>query len=64
MIYLFGGSFNPFHIQHENCVSEIKKIIKEKDQIIIIPAYSPWKNKEFLNINERIELIKFIYKLK
>jgi nicotinate-nucleotide adenylyltransferase len=61
MIYLFGGSFNPFHIEHEKCVNEIKLLLKNDDKIMIVPVYSPWKPQEFLNIDERIDLIKYIY---
>lgn len=37
-IGMFGGSFNPFHIGHINCIVETRKVLG-LDSVMVIPAY-------------------------
>ncbi len=35
---MFGGTFNPFHSGHINCIVEAKRIL-DLDLVVVIPAY-------------------------
>ena len=37
-IGMFGGTFNPFHSGHINCIVEAKRVLG-LDSVIVIPAY-------------------------
>lgn len=58
-LYVFGGSFDPFHIGHEAIVSAV---LKEYGQVLIIPTQNPWKPVGLLSLNKRIEILKEFYK--
>lgn len=51
-IFIFCGSFDPFHDGHLDIISNIDK------KIHLIPTYNPLKNKGILSISERIHLLK------
>lgn len=44
-ITFFGGSFNPWHEGHGECLRQCSEL---EDLIVVIPDYSPWKD----NINK------------
>ncbi len=58
-LYVFGGSFDPFHIGHEAIV---KAIVKEFGSIFLIPTQNPWKPHGLLPLNHRVEVLKEFYK--
>lgn len=58
-IYVFGGSFDPFHIGHEAIV---KSILKEFGSIFLIPTQNPWKPYGLLPLKQRIEVLQEFYK--
>lgn len=58
--YFFGGSFDPWHNGHSEIVSAL--LAKKEGKILIAPAQNPWKNKGFLSLEEKIFLIKELYK--
>lgn len=39
-VTFFGGSFNPWHEGHKECLRQCSKI---EDFIVVVPDYSPWK---------------------
>jgi len=61
-IAIFGGSFDPPHIAHEQIV---KKILQRDDidKLYVVPTYlSPFKDKYHLEPKERFELLKELFK--
>jgi len=61
-IALFGGSFDPPHIGHEQIVQTVLAQINI-DKLFIIPTYlNPFKNKFHLTPKVRLELIKQLFK--
>lgn len=41
-IFFFGGSFNPWHEGHQECIRQVKK--KFDTSVVIVPDSSPWKD--------------------
>lgn len=58
-IILFGGSFNPFHKSHEEIVS--MALERNQEDLWILPTYNPWKEKTFLNLEQRIKSLELLY---
>lgn len=58
-VYFFGGSFDPWHNGHSHMVEQVLK--KKNVKLFIAPAYSPWKNRGLLSLEERINLIQKLY---
>jgi len=40
-VTFFGGSFNPWHEGHKEC---LRQCSKKEDLIVVVPDYSPWKD--------------------
>ena len=60
-IAIFGGSFDPPHLGHEEVVKEALKEL-EIDKLIVVPTYlNPFKNESFLNANKRFLLLKKLF---
>jgi len=58
-IALYLGSFNPFHNGHLECVKTALNDFK-MDEVIIVPTMqNPWKKEKVLDIDKRIEIIKY-----
>ena len=56
-IALFGGSFDPPHIAHEEIVKRVLQT-QEIDKLYVVPTYlSPFKDKYHLEPQERFELL-------
>ena len=57
-IGIFVGSFNPVHKGH---IKIINHLIKNKylDKIIIIPTGNYWNKQNIININDRINMLKY-----
>ncbi len=54
----FGGSFNPWHPGHSEC---IKQCSQYENAIVVVPDYSPWKDNTFPSpLEEIIKLTKKI----
>jgi len=61
-IALFGGSFDPPHIGHEQIVKKIISKIKI-DKLFIVPTYiNPFKDKFYADQNIRYKWLKTIFK--
>lgn len=58
-VYLFGGSFNPFHLSHQAIVNSL---LLDGRRVIVLPTQNPWKQNEFLDISSRIEVLEQLYK--
>ena len=54
-LYIFGGSFDPFHIGHE---AIINSVAKEFGQVLVIPTQNPWKNKACIPLEDKIKDLK------
>ena len=60
-IAIFGGSFDPPHIAHENIVDEVIENINV-DTLFVVPTYlSPFKDKYHLEPKERFELLATLF---
>ena len=61
-IAIFGGTFNPVHIEHVNtAVAAIKEL--GLDKIIIVPTFlPPHKNVAPANVADRINMLKIAFK--
>jgi nicotinate-nucleotide adenylyltransferase len=60
-IAIFGGSFDPPHIAHENIVNEVIENINI-DKLFVVPTYlSPFKDKYHLEPKERFELLTTLF---
>jgi len=60
-IAIFGGSFDPPHIAHENIVNEVIENINA-DKLFVVPTYlSPFKDKYHLEPKERFELLTTLF---
>jgi len=60
-IAIFGGSFDPPHIAHENIVHEVIENINV-DKLFVVPTYlSPFKDKFHLEPQERFELLTTLF---
>lgn len=57
-IGIFVGSFNPVHKGH---IKIINHLIKNKylDKVIIIPTGNYWNKQNIININDRINMLKY-----
>lgn len=56
-IALFGGSFDPPHIAHEEIVKSLLQV-EDIDKLYVVPTYlSPFKDKYHLEPKERLELL-------
>lgn len=53
-LYIFGGSFDPFHKAHKELVEQFD------DEVLIIPTYNPFKDNCLFSLKERILMIKKI----
>lgn len=64
-IGIFGGSFNPIHIGHQNIADDAIRFLS-LDKLIFVPAHkSPFKKKiKYEDDNHRINMIKLILKEK
>tara|TARA_Y100000034_G_C6909981_1_gene424000 strand:- start:12530 stop:13057 length:528 start_codon:yes stop_codon:yes gene_type:complete len=58
-IALYGGSFNPFHIGHENIINHLEK---EFDLVYVTPVDNYQKDQIFLSLKDRLSSLKAIYK--
>lgn len=54
-ITFFGGSFNPFHAGHRECIKQCQKY---ESNIVVVPDYSPWKNNHFESPLEEIKYLE------
>ncbi len=60
-IAMFGGSFDPPHIAHEEIVKQVIKNM-DIDRLFVVPTYlSPFKDKYHLEPHERFELLKELF---
>jgi len=60
-IAIFGGSFDPPHIGHEEITYQVLDIV-DVDKLIIVPTYlNPFKNKFYLEPFERFELLDSLF---
>ena len=60
-IAIFGGSFDPPHIGHENIVNLITSKL-DIDKLFITPTYlSPFKDEYYLSPKIRLELISLLF---
>ncbi len=61
-IALFGGSFDPPHIGHEQIVYSVLEKIN-LDKLIVVPTFlNPFKIKSHFSPNDRLLLIKDLFK--
>ena len=60
-IAIFGGSFDPPHIGHENIVHKVLDTV-DIDKLIVVPTYlNPFKNKFHLNPLDRFDLLHNLF---
>ena len=60
-IAIFGGSFDPPHIGHENIVLKVLDTV-DIDKLIVVPTYlNPFKNKFHLNPLDRFDLLHNLF---
>ena len=59
-IGILGGTFDPAHIGHIKISKEAKKRYRIDKIIWAVTKKNPFKNKSFLNLNERIKFAKKI----
>lgn len=55
---VYVGSFNPVHEQHMTIVKHIIENNKV-DKVIVIPTLGYWDKQNLININDRINMLKF-----
>ena len=60
---IFGGSFNPIHVEHVNMVKAFISEL-ELDEIVIVPANIPphKKNEEIIPSQDRITMLELAFK--
>lgn len=58
-VYLFGGSFDPFHIGHEAIA---KAVVDEFGSIVLVPTKNPWKGKSLLSLEDKIQDLRTYFK--
>lgn len=56
---IYGGSFDPIHNGHVEIINKLKTKFKT---IYLIPSINPWKKDYLLSIDERIFLLKILFK--
>ena len=60
-IAIFGGSFDPPHIGHEEIVYKVLDIV-DIDKLIIVPTYlNPFKDKFYLEPSDRFDLLDSLF---
>lgn len=60
-IAIFGGSFDPVHIAHEEIVKKALEQLRI-DKLIVVPAYlNPFKKKFYLEPKLRFSLLKKVF---
>ena len=60
-IAIFGGSFDPFHIGHEQIITSALKSL-DIHKLIIVPTYiNPFKSSFYLKPELRYDLLKRLY---
>lgn len=58
-VAVFGGSFDPLHISHEKIINHL---IENFDLVYIVPVQNYMKKDFLIPIEDRIKIIKNIYK--
>lgn len=58
-IGIYVGSFNPIHLGHVNVVNYLLDN-KYLDKIFIVPTKNYWDKKDLVDINKRIDMLKYI----
>ncbi|MBZ7987513.1 nicotinate (nicotinamide) nucleotide adenylyltransferase [Campylobacter canadensis] len=59
MIAIFGGSFDPIHLGHEEVIKEILKLDVKK--LFIVPTFiNPFKKSFYASPNQRIKWLKMV----
>lgn len=58
-LYVFGGSFDPFHVAHEAIVNAVTK---EFGQILLIPTQNPWKTSSYIALEDKIKDLQEFFK--
>ncbi|MDF1874985.1 nicotinate (nicotinamide) nucleotide adenylyltransferase [Sulfurimonas sp. SAG-AH-194-I05] len=62
-IALFGGSFDPPHIAHEEIVKEVLKI-NDIDKVVLMPTFlNPFKSHSFAPSKRRLQWLEKIFHL-
>lgn len=56
---LYAGSFDPITKGHMNIIKEASDIF---DEIVVAVLQNPLKNTEFFNVEERLNVVKDLYK--
>lgn len=60
-IGLFGGSFDPVHVDHVNMCKEFKKSLL-LDEVIVVPArLSPFKTESGASASDRFEMLRIAF---
>lgn len=60
-IAIFGGSFDPPHIAHEQIVHKVLDTIK-LDKLIVVPTFlNPFKDKFFFTPEQRYDLVETLF---
>jgi len=63
-IAIFGGSFDPPHIGHEEIVNKSLEILTI-DKLILIPTFlNPFKNRSYLSAKQRLYLLDNLFQNK
>lgn len=61
-VAIFGGSFDPPHIGHEQIVYKCLEVMDDVDQLIVVPTYlNPLKSTSKFEPQVRLELIHDIF---
>ncbi len=61
-IAIFGGSFDPPHIGHENIVYKVLEELSDIDKMVVVPTYlNPFKNSSLLSSKERYLLVNKLF---
>ncbi|MEA3512257.1 MAG: nicotinate (nicotinamide) nucleotide adenylyltransferase [Campylobacterota bacterium] len=61
VIALFGGSFDPFHIGHEEVINQLLSN-HNIDKVVVVPTYlNPFKSSFHLSPNDRLDILNLLY---